>query len=128
METCKVNGIDIFNPVQEKQIDEVINYIVDFYGEKYRSQIVENIKWANFLFVGKNVGSQSVTSVSVFEYYNKKYQTLAKEFYGEFGIEDLKYGYLKQDFSSLLKILKNIEKELIRGRINDREQFKGYLN
>lgn len=127
METCKVNGIDIFNPVQEKQIDEVINYMVDFYGEKYRSQIVENIKWANFLFVGKNVGSQSVTSVSVFEYYNKKYQTLAKEFYGEFGIEDLKYGYLKQDFSSLLKILKNIEKELIRGRINDREQFKGYL-
>lgn len=127
METCKVGGIDIFNPVQEKQIDEVINYMVDFYGEKYRSQIVENIKWANFLFVGKNVGSQSVTSVSVFEYYNKKYQTLAKEFYGEFGIEDLKYGYLKQDFSSLLKLLKNIEKELIRGNINDREQFKGYL-
>lgn len=86
METCKVNGIDIFNPVQEKQIDEVINYIVDFYGEKYRSQIVENIKWANFLFVGKNVGSQSVTSVSVFEYYNKKYQTLAKEFYGNLGL------------------------------------------
>lgn len=127
METCKVNGIDIFNPIQEKQIDRVIDYMVDFYGEKYRKQITENVKWAKFCFVGQNVGCQNVTSVSVLEYYNKKYHSLAKEFYGELGVNDLRYGYLKQDFSSLLKMLKNIEKELLRGNINDREEFKKYL-
>ena len=50
MEKLFFNGVDIFNPLQGK-MDKVIDYFVNFYGEKYRERITEKLMNTTFIFL-----------------------------------------------------------------------------
>lgn len=55
MDKLMFNGVNILNPLEGK-LDEVIEYFVAFYGEKYRERITEKIKSTTFIFVPRDRG------------------------------------------------------------------------
>ena len=49
----KINGVNIFNPLEGK-LDDIIECFVEFYGEKHREKITNNIKNAEYFFLPHN--------------------------------------------------------------------------
>ena len=76
----KVDGVDIFNPIKDK-MPEVIEYLVKFYGEKYREQITSKLNNAHFLFLPKeNIYSTRSIMTS---YYEERFREIRKKCWKE---------------------------------------------
>lgn len=67
----RVNGVNIFNPIDGK-IDEIIEYFVKFYGEEHRKRITDRINDTTFIFTSRKINEYSSTTESVKNYYEDK--------------------------------------------------------
>lgn len=56
MDKLMFNGVNVLNPLEGK-IQEVIEYFVAFYGEKYRERITQKINNTTFIFAPKDEGN-----------------------------------------------------------------------
>lgn len=83
MKKIVVDGVDIFNPLQDDKKNKVIEYFVQYYGEKYRDRITQRINDAAICFVGK-LGGWVKPSDSLRTYYNNKKNDLLKQFYSNY--------------------------------------------
>ena len=77
---CKVGNINIFNPIEGK-LDRIIEYFVEFYGEKYRERITSRLKNSTILFLGNTSLSGRYTTKNVAQsYFNGKLGELFSDF------------------------------------------------
>ena len=52
MKSLRYNGVNIFNPIENKR-NEIIKYYIDFYGEQHRQRIEYAYDNTTFLFIPK---------------------------------------------------------------------------
>ena len=77
---CKVGNINIFNPIEGK-LDRIIEYFVEFYGEKYRERITSRLKNSTILFLGNTSLSGRYTTKNIAQsYFNGKLGELFSDF------------------------------------------------
>ena len=76
----RIDGVNIFNPLDGK-LDEIIDCMVEFYGEKHRATIQERIKNTEFIFVPRNNFEELSSPID--EYYKNKKSQLEKEIYSQ---------------------------------------------
>lgn len=86
MINCRVNGLNIFDPIDGK-LDQIIEYLVKFYGEEYRQRITDRINNTTFLFVGEiDEQTKLSTFTDLKKYYNKQLNNIKKAFFEELGM------------------------------------------
>lgn len=83
MKKIVIDGVDMFNPFQDDKKNKVIEYFVQYYGEKYRDRITQRINDATICFVGKMNGWIR-TSESLRNYYKSEKNAILKQFYSNF--------------------------------------------
>lgn len=111
---------NVFNPVQDK-LPQIIEYFVDFYGERYRKQIEERINNTTFIFYERG------DFMLLEKYFQSLKDTFAGEFYDEY-TNSVKGDYLFEDFSfeSLsfyLKQVKRWQKEIKNSDLKEIYEF-----
>lgn len=88
---CVVNGVDIFNPINGK-LDDIINYFVEFYGEKYRQRITERINNTTFLFFGEIDENTKISTLSdLTNFYSFRLEGIRENFFKELGCKENSY-------------------------------------
>ena len=86
MINCRVNGLNIFDPIDGK-LDQIIEYLVKFYGEEYRQRITDRINNTTFLFVGEiDEQTKLSTFTDLKKYYYKQLNNIKKAFFEELGM------------------------------------------
>ncbi|MBR4407247.1 MAG: hypothetical protein IKT27_02935, partial [Clostridia bacterium] len=134
----KINGINIFNPLEGK-LDEIIECFVEFYGEKHREKITNNIKSAEYFFVPQN--QLGPLSGEIDSFFKREIRLLYDEFYEKISPNGRKMpNYLGAviDISRLQEIKKELEKTyegdakhhslwLFEGDLNCYLQYMGIL-
>ncbi len=80
MVNLKVEGVNIFDPIKDK-IPKIIEYLVDFYGEKYRESITNKIENAHFMFLPKEEVYPTRTTVA--DYYSERLKEIMKKCWEE---------------------------------------------
>ena len=134
----KINGINIFNPLEGK-LDEIIECFVEFYGEKHREKITNNIKSAEYFFVPQN--QLGPLSGEIDSFFKREIRLLYDEFYEKISLNGRKMpNYLGAviDISRLQEIKKELEKTyegdakhhslwLFEGDLNCYLQYMGIL-
>lgn len=104
---CRVDGINIFNPIENK-FKEIIEYFVKFYGEKYRKRIVERLTNSTVLFLGNvNSNANFFTENSVKTYFEEKIYDINKKFLEKIGCDKSKTCNLS--FFNFKNILKDLD-------------------
>ena len=108
---CRVEGVNIFNPIEGK-LDKIIDYFVKFYGEKYRERITQRLTHSTFLFLGSvsKYGNDS-TENKVKRYYEEKENNLYSDFFSKLGFKSA--SSLK--FIGIDKLIKDVDSKHITG-------------
>ncbi len=78
MKTLRYNGVNIFNPIENKR-DEIIKHYINFYGEEHRKRIEYSYDNTTFLFVPKFQDEDSVISILIDYHLKNEIKELHKE-------------------------------------------------
>lgn len=78
MKTLRYNGVNIFNPIENKR-DEIIKYFIDFYGEEHRKRIEYAYDNTTFVFVPKFQDEESVISILIDYHLKNEIKALHQE-------------------------------------------------
>ena len=73
----KVNGVNIFDPLDSK-IDEIIENFVEYYGEQHRERITQRLKNTTCIFTSRKTTAFSSATDSVEMYYKDKTKFIYK--------------------------------------------------
>lgn len=110
MDKFKINGVDIFDPLDKQTLDSIIECFIEYFGEEYREKISSKLHNATYLFLGSETPFYS-TSNSVVDYYNEKLNEIISRFNIENGLhKDLAFNVFFDK-----KILKYVSK---KGKLN----------
>lgn len=77
MLNVKVNGANVFNPI-EGRMNEIIEDFVKFYGEEYRQRITDRLNNTTCIFTSRSTNSISSTYDNVNQYYKDKIKYVDK--------------------------------------------------
>lgn len=106
MDKFEINGVDIFNPLNQRTLDNIIECYIEYFGEEYREKITNKLQNATYLFLGSETPFYS-TSNSVVDYYNGKLNDIIGKFNIENGLhKDLAFNVLLDR-----KLLKYVSKK-----------------
>lgn len=108
----KINGVNIFNPLEGK-LDEIIECFVEFYGEKYREKITNNIKNAEYFFLPRNNLEGVRKDIDMYFDYEIKRQLHGK-FYKTISSNAVGRVAYPIDIKRLREIQKEIEESYLR--------------
>ena len=98
----RIDGVNIFNPL-EGQLDDIIECMVEFYGEKHRTRIEERIRSSEFFFVPNN--GLSPLSSDIKKYFDNKRLSWRYELYAKLTDEHSRVRYLKHvSIENILKL------------------------
>ena len=105
----RVDGVNIFNPLEGK-LDQIIDCMVEFYGEKYRVKIESKLKNTEFIFVHKDDLKFDISS-----YFTSKKDDVAKEVFSKFTDE---YGRAEVLDYRTLDLMLNFKDEVNYDNLN----------
>jgi len=108
----KINGVNIFNPLEGK-LDEIIECFVEFYGEKHREKITNNIKNAEYFFLPRNNLEGVRKDIDMYFDYEIKRQ-LHDKFYKTISSNAVGRVAYPIDMKRLREIQKEIEESYLR--------------
>lgn len=79
----KVNGTNIFNPLEDKT-QEIIEFFVSYYGEEHRERITERLNNTTLIFTSRNLFGENPLIDNVKNFYSQKEQFIYNKIFSEF--------------------------------------------
>ncbi len=100
--------INIENPI-DKSLPMLIDYFVNFYGEKYRERITDRLNSATYVFT--DCAGNIDTYNGIKKYFDSQKENLIKDFYRKIGVVAYKTNPSLLNFKEWIDILKNYDKQ-----------------